>query len=358
MLRNPFKVKTVIGNTDLSLEADPGESFKVLDILIYNPASNYITVKIDETTRGYFRVGGTLGSHLPFPLGRSQHAHDWLTGATAAGDQTSFVGLKNAGGTEIAAKMIGGLSASTTYRRAGDLAKAPWANGMSILKLLAAKGLFLGYPIATGQKLLIEGAKQSGAVQVVIYEVHDEPDMTKDMPNGSESAEYLFLNYGNAGGNINANGDTLINTPKTTKEFPAFPFGDDVPSNKIIDIIGVCASDFAPKENDGTDSIYTKYLKLMRDQEVLFDEDRNGLLMMALFTTALGNMDMVAEGQSMIGNFSDVDNKPPLFFPTPMEFLAGQELNVYLNCVKANSGQNIAIDEHEICIIEKVRKVA
>jgi len=354
-LKEPFMVKCVIGNTDLQLSADSGESFLIKDIQIYNPASNYITCTIDKVTVGYFRVKGTLGSHLPFLNARSEHSHDWKTSTTAAGDQTSFVGLNNAGGSEIASKMIGGLSADTLYRRVNQLAKAPMQGMKTILGLLWEKGIFKGYPVATGQTFKISGAKQSGAIQLVIYEIHEEGDITPDMPNGTEAKEYMFLNYGNCGGNVNADGDSLYNTPKSPAQFPDFPFGKVVDPKKEITIHGICASDFAPKENDGTDYCYTKYLKFIRGRKTLFDEDMNGLLLYAPFATALGNMDMVGEGQSIIGNYSDVDMKMPLFFPTPLVYGPGEELNIYLTTVKGGNGQNIAIDEHEIALIETVK---
>ncbi|MDP1624503.1 MAG: hypothetical protein Q8L64_01920, partial [bacterium] len=63
-------VTTVLGDTNLELKADPGEAFRVWDIMIDKPASNYITLKIEKTTVGYFRVGTGLGSHLRFPKGK------------------------------------------------------------------------------------------------------------------------------------------------------------------------------------------------------------------------------------------------------------------------------------------------
>ncbi|RLC84236.1 MAG: hypothetical protein DRI93_03265 [Aquificota bacterium] len=354
-VKEPFMVKTVIGNTDLELAADSGESLLIKDVQIYNPSSNYVTLTIDKVTVGYFRVGGVLGSHLPFLNARSQHSHDWKTSSTAEGDQTSFAGLVDAGGNEVAAKMIGGLSKDTTYRRVAQLAKSPMQGMKTILGLLWEKGIFKGYPVATGQTFKISGAKQSGAIQLVIYEVHDEEDITPDMQNGTEATEYVFLNYGNCGANVNKDGDTLYNTPKSPAQFPDFPFGKVVDPKKEITIFGVCASDFAPKENDGTNYCYTKYLKFIRGRKTLFDEDLNGLLLYAPFATALGNMDMVGEGQSIIGNYSDVDMKEPLFFPTPLVYGPGEELNIYLTTVKGGNGQNISTLEHEIALIERVK---
>lgn len=357
MIKDPYMVKTVLGDTDLTLEADSGEAFKVWDILIDTPASNYITVKIDKDTVGYFRVGGTLGSHLPFVLGRSKHAHDWKTSATAVGDQTSFAGLVNAGGTEVAAKMIGGLAASATHRRVGELAEVPRVGQKTILGLLRDLGLFHGFPIAEGQKLTITGAKQAGAIQIAEYEIYDPIDIRKTDENGSESKIYTYLNYGNAGASILAAGDNLVATSASPKEFPAFPFGVDVPAKSQIEVLGILASGFAPKENNGTNYSYTKFLKLIKERKTLFDEDLNGLLCLAEFATAFGNMDMVGEGKSLIGNYSSVDAKSPFIFRKPIPFESGEEMNVYWNLVAAGTGINLAIDEHEVCFILRVSRI-
>lgn len=357
-LKEKYMVKQVLGNTDLELEAKSGESLLIKDILIYNPLTNYITCKIEKTTVGYFRAGGTLGSHLPFIVGRSQHAHDITTGSTTPADQTSFADLENAGGTNVGSKVLGGLAKDTTYRRAMNLASIPSVVQKSILGLLTQLGLFKGFPVGEGETLLITGAKQSGAIQLVKYEIHDAGDFTPESENGSASKKYLFLNYGNTGANINKTGDSLFNTAQSPAEFPDFPYDKTVPAKFIVRLLGILASDFAPKENDGTDYCYTDYLKLVKGRVTLFDEDKNGILLYSGISTALGNIDMVGEGQSLIGNYSDVDMRLPLIFPTPLEFLEGEELNVYLTTTQGSSGKNIATDEHEIALIQEVEKIA
>jgi len=52
-LKEPLMVKTVEGATDLELEADTGESILVKDIQVYNPASNYATIRVGKTVAGY-----------------------------------------------------------------------------------------------------------------------------------------------------------------------------------------------------------------------------------------------------------------------------------------------------------------
>lgn len=355
-LREKGMVKSVLGNTDLTLEASPGESFQVTDIFIHNPAGNYLTAKVDKTTVGYFRTGGQLGSHLAFPSKRTEHAHDITTSATAAGDQTSFASPQNAGGVEIIAKMLGGLAASTTYRRFGNYSPRGYNAEKTILGFLKEKAIFSGYPIATGQKMTLSGAAQANAIQIVTYDRYDEADIVRDMPNGSDATEYLYVNYGQSGAAINANGDTHLNTPNNPKEFHQFPFGADVPANVVISLFGLLCSDFAPKENDGTNYCLTQYMKMYRDRMVLFDKDKNGIPIIATASTALGACDAIAEGFSLAGNFSDVDARLPLMFDPALEFVSGEELNLYWNILKAGTGQNISTAEQEIAFIQKVSR--
>jgi hypothetical protein len=227
----------------------------------------------------------------------------------------------------------------------------------TILSLLWKLGHFKGFPVAEGETFLITGAKQAGAVQIVEYEIWDAGDKKSEDPNGSKSTEYIFINYGNTGANVNVTGDTIYDNAVSPPEFPDFPYGKDVPAKHEITLIGVLGSDFAPKENDGTNYCYTNYLKFIHERVTLFDEDKNGILFYAPFTDNIGNMDLVGEGQSLIGNFSDQDDRPPLIFPTPITFKAGEELGVYLTTTKGGTGQNIATDEHEIGLILLVRKV-
>jgi len=355
-LKEKGMIKTVLGNTDLSLTALPGESFVVRDVKVYNPASNYATLKTDKTTVGYFRVAGQLGNHLPFPNMRTQHSHDLSTSATAVADQTSFASLNNAGGVEAIQKILGGLAASTVYRRMMNYCRALSISAKTLLGFLAEREIFKGYPVSSGQTFLITGVAQANAIQVIEYDLYDEADILRDMPNGSEAAEYLFVNYGQSGAAINVTGDTLFATANNPKEFPAFPFGADVPANVIISLFGILASDFAPLENDGTNYILTQYLKLYKERTVLFDKDRNGIPLVSTLSTAQGSCDAIAEGFSLVGNFSDADQRPPMMFDPALEFVSGEELTVYLTTAKTGTGQNISAAEQEVAFIQQITR--
>jgi hypothetical protein len=307
MLLEDFNIKTVLGNNDLELEADPGESFLVKDVIINDPADDYVSLWIDNTRVSYIRVGGELGNHLE----------------------------ANPGGAVEAV-------ANSTPQRAGK---------PTILGYLGGKGVFEGYPVPTGSTFSITGAAQAASEQIVIYEKYSEGDITPDMQNGVESDVKIWINYGSSGAAINADGETELETPTNPADFEDFPFGASAPAGRLTEILGILASDFAPVANDGTDDIATQYLRLIKENTTLFDEDSNGLMLDATdFIAALG-ADHVGEGISVIGNLSSTDARNPLWFPSPVEFLGGERLTVMLNTEQHGTGQDISAAEQEVGFI-------
>jgi hypothetical protein len=308
-----YKIQEVRGDNDLVLEADANESFIVHDVLIHNPVSAFVSVWVEQLRAGYFKVSGSLGSHLSIAKGGN-------VGNAAAG------------------------LPSDSRRK-------------TILGLLSAMGIFEGYPVPAGSKFTITGAKQAGAIQTVIYSRFDPGDVLPDQQNGEHSTEKIWLNYGSSGAVIATAGDHSFDTPSNPEEFDDFPYGDDAPANKETEILGILGSDFAPLENDGTNDIGTSYLKLIREQRVMFDEDLNGLPFYASGYNAALTVDLVGEGHSVIGSYSTTDPRMPFFFPEPLVFRSGEILTVKMTAVIAGTGANIAIADQEIAMITRTRKV-
>jgi hypothetical protein len=362
-------IKTVLGDTDLELKADPGESFLIKDIRIYNPASNYVTLQTSKTTIGYYRVGAQMGSHLPFVPGRSlprqtAHGHTaWTVDASeTAGDITAFVPIIEGDGTVQAGVTVGHAGGGTDIdiMTSDDIAtlgaNVPMPGQMTLFALMQKWGLLDGYPVAVGETFKITGAKQANAIQMVTYEIYDEEDMKAEMPNGSRALEYIFINYGHTGASITAPGSHLFDTTLNPGEFADFPFGKTVPAKTEVDLIAILASDFAPSQNDGSDSQYTQYLKLIAERETLFDEDRNGLLFLGPSGTNVGGRDRIGEGQSLFGNYSDVDMNLPFRFVAPLTYKGGDDLDIYVTTAGAGTYQDIEVGEQEIALILKVRR--
>lgn len=358
-LKQPFAIKTVLGNTDLELSADPGESFLIKDILTHYCSDDYCTLRTDKTTVGYFRQSSTLGAHIFRLANWNKHSHRLRADCGSSISTDAHYPLKNAQG-DNSDFHIAGIAATL----GGDVRDVNEAMQMvtggraeTLLKFLDRLGLWKGFPVAEGEKIKITGVAATNAKQVLVYEIHDAGDMTPEMENGSKSKSYMFLNYGDCGAAINVNGDSLYNTSRSPAEFPAFPFGSVVPAKHQIEILGICGSPFAPKENDNTHYIFTQFLKLIKDREVLFDEDRQGIIFDNRQLDLSGRSDSVAQGFSLIGNKSEYDLNDPFMFNPPLVFLPGDELAIYLTTVKGGSGQNISQAQHEICLIEKVTRL-
>lgn len=358
-LKQPFAIKTQLGDTDLELEADPGESFLIKGIFTSYCSDEYCTVRIDKTTVGYFRQSGTLGAHIFRLANWNRHSHGITLNTDQPLSETDIYKVRNARNEYTQLGMAADKSGdvSGNYRFNEAVQRVSGGRAETLLGFLERKGLWKGFPVAEGEKIKITGVSRSNAIQVLVYEIHEAGDMAADTENGSRANVYTFLNYGNCGASVNANGDTLYTTSQSPAEFPAFPFGAVVPAKTEVEIIGICASPFAPQENDDTDYIYTQFLKLVKGRVVLFDEDRQGIIFDNRQLSLTHRQDSIAQGFSLIGNKSEYDLNDPFMFDPPLKFVPGDELAIYVTTVQGGSGQNITTAEHEICLIERVTRL-
>jgi len=361
-LIEPYMVKTAFGlgaDTAVELSADTGEAFMIKDIIIKGSDDTYVLLEIDKTTVGFFRVdGGALGSHLFAPYGFAGHSHK-LDGVLegSAPSVADELNVKDALGNKKLFRFCvatGGLSVSNRFLRYHY-------NNMpteTLLHYMIRKGWMTGYPIAEGQTFRVKpfttGKKLNNVI--IIYEKHDAGDIKKDMPNGSEASEYVFVNYGQPSSALTSSGDYEINTVKTSAEFPDFPIGDAVPSKTEIEILGVLGSECLDFDGDN-DYTYTKYLKFFKGRKVLFDDDRNGLPFYQFVPDDKTVGIIFGEGFSVVGNYSAKDRREPFVPPTPLAFKAGDELKVYITAAQSTNAGQIPTNYAEIAFIERVKIV-
>ena len=359
-LREKFMVKQTLVDEDLELEAKVGESLLVKDIIIANPAAHpvdadyYLGVNIDKDMVGFFRVGGNLGSHLPLALGNLSHSHALEHNNTDIGGSPVIAGITNALGTNIVTIGINELDgAATEHANVVKYGSIPVPQ--TLLALLGKLGHFKGYPIGEGQKLTLSRVKQADCLQMLIYEIHDAGDIKPTDQNGSDTKEYLFINYGRVAAAITTSVSTIFSVVKSVPQFPDFPFGKDVPAKTEIDILGILFSDVVD-DRGSDDTMNTDYLKLIRGRETMFDEDKNGVLVKGLIGTIDGEAQF-ARGYSLIGNYSSIDGKLPMLFDPPLTFTPGEELGIYITTTAGDSQANsdLAVADLEIGLIERVR---
>jgi len=359
-LIEPFMVKTSLGtgaDTAVELTAKTGESLLIKDVIVRGSDDKYCVLEVEKTTVGFFRVDGhPLGSHLSVPFGFAGHSHDLvLTRESRADAGINYeVVIVDALGNNTNTQLVAIDNPAGTYERA---LKYTYANTPmeTLIRYMIRKGWMRGYPVAEGQTFRVKpytsGKKLNDVV--IIYEKYDAGDIKATDLNGSESKEYVFINYGQPEDSLVTSGDYHVKVCKTTEEFPDFPFGEAVPSKTTIEVLGILGSESL--DYDGADDYtYTKFLKLFKGRTCLFDRDKNGLPFYQFIPNDAVIGTIFAEGLSVVGNYSSKDRREPFLPPTPLVFGAGSEVGVYITAEQGASPGEIGTDYAEIAFIEKV----
>jgi len=286
-----------VWGTEATLIAGAGESFIVRDIHISRTPGAYATFFIDTSTQGYFRTSSSgLGNHLAF-IERSERMK-------------------------------------------------------TIIGYLTDKGIFKGYPIQSGSKFTVKNT--APALVCIVYDIYDAGDIHNTMENGKDSKELTFLMYGQPAANVNTATDTQITKKNNPSEFCDFPFCGGVATKRKIDLYGVVYSSRGADNDDGdvTHYIHTKYLKLMKGRNVLFDSMRRGLPAEGINVSTSGVFS-AENGYDIGGEYSDQYQKDALIFDQPIRFANGEELDTYWTTEVASTPGTFLASELEIAYILK-----
>ncbi len=302
MLRQANCIKSVAHAAAFSLQADAGESFLIKSVIFADAlTTGYPVFRVDRKTVGCYR-GGAYGV---------QH--------------------------------LGGLV--NTY--------IP----MNLMAWLLSRGINMAIPVAEGQTFTIERAAKAGAL-VVVYDMYDASDITPNTVNGTDSKEYNFIQYMTSPVVLDAAEDFILDVSLSPAEFPDFPCGKVVPAKATIDILGVVG--MPVNVDGGTNGTNTTFLKLIKDREILFDEDRNGIPFEAdgtLVTATSRNIvsSLIGDCVSILTGLGDPSYGLPLLFEPPLHFVSGEELLVYLTCAITAAGDNIPVADVRVAMIMNVK---
>jgi len=301
MLRQANCVKSVAHAAAFSLQADAGESFLIKSVIFADALTTaYPVFRVDRKTVGCYRGGAQGVQHL------------------------------------------GGLVD----------AYIP----MNLMDWLTGKGVNMSIPVAEGQTFTITRAADAGAL-VVIYDIYDAGEVTPNMVNGTDSKEYNFVQYMTASEVLAASQDYLLSVSLSPKEFPDFPCGKVVPAKATIDILGIAGMPVCV--GDAVNSTSTTYLKLVKDREILFDEDRDGIPFEALAAVAAATTrkivhSLIGDCVSIGASLSDPSYGVPLLFNPPLHFVSGEELLVYLTTI-ADDSTEIPVADVRVALIMNVK---
>jgi len=285
MLLQANMVKRITASGGGDLEAKSGESFRVKRIeCIPSTNDTYLTIRVDRVTCAYYRVKGLGGNHLG-----TNHV-DYLK--------------------------------------------------RNIMEFLSRNGVNVEIPVAEGQTLNVSRYAETGNV-IIVYDKHSAGDVLATDPNGSGSNTVTFMQYASIGTTPTASGDHKLDTAITPSEFPDFPCGKVVEARHTIELLGVAGSPFINAEA-GPASWATSFMKFVKDREVLFDSDRNGIPFDAQAAAATadaynGNFSLIGPGTEILVDTNVIMAGDPLMFEPAIRFEAGSELSVYLTIVKTGA---------------------
>jgi len=231
----------------------------------------------------------------------------------------------------------------------------------NLMEFLNGAGINCMIPVAEGQTFTVSSVGTSPVV-VIAYDTYDAGDIRADMPNGTASKEYMFIQYMDSSVAVTEAQTVELDTSLSPPEFPDFPCGKSVPANTVIDILGLvgcpCGEGFS-----GSAYIGSTFVKMVKEREVLFDEDRNGIPFFFLWDNIASdwnaafsligsctNMRATDEGMGLTHNVTLGD---PLIFNPALSFRSGEELQMYMSFQEA--GDRTLGDKIDLAAIMNVK---
>jgi len=287
---------------DIVLKPAEGESYRIQNVRVasYNALESFLELKIDRTTVGYFLVEVDGQNHL-------------------------------------------------RYNKRQDI-------GYTLLDEMRGRGYEIDYPVASGQEFVLKNVI-SGVRVKVEYSIYDAGDQKKDMPNGSEALEYFQINFGyRSVAEMEAGKYNLLDKSFLPAELANFPFGEAVPSNTEIDVLGICGipSYFGRTTNK---TVYTTRIKLMRGREILFTKQEDGFVFEPY--TKTGTIIAFNYGDSQLGFGDNIAKERVFWLPAPLTFKAGEELSVFVKLSADVTATGATANDKAIrlAIIERIRRL-
>lgn len=284
-LKQPYMIKEnfTAATASLSIEAKVGESLKIKQLLIGALHSGgFCECLIDRLSVGFWYIGDISANHL-----------------------------EQCGVTDVLPNLF---------------------------ERLQQMGKFNGYPVAEGETFTVKPAVQgSTIVGAIVYEIYDADDMKAEDPGGSKAKEYMFINYGTNTVAIAAGAYGDIDKSRNPSEYPSFPFGDVVPAGHEVDVHGVLLKTWGGYVDNTANTM--RFLKLIHEREVLFNEDRRGIYV----TQGMGPLTWGSIRQT------NCDIK---LFPEALKFGPGDELNISLS-----AAVEVTIEDVLMATVQTVRKI-
>ena len=228
--------------------------------------------------------------------------------------------------------------------------------GDNIFKYLTKLGIKTSYPIPSGESFVVRNLPASRRLKIV-YEIWEEGDITAAMSNGTEATEYWQLNYGFIPVSAIVPGayNTLTHS-FLPAEMVTFPFGEPVPANMEVDIIGFFGiPSYFGRTTDRT--VFTRRVRMFKGRKLLFTKQIDGFMFES--NTKTGTAVAFDYGDSQIGFGDNVLVEDVLILPQALTFTSGEEMTIQILFSGDVTVTGATANDKKIRfgVIEKIRKV-
>jgi len=224
----------------------------------------------------------------------------------------------------------------------------------SFADLLYNMGYWPSIPVASGQQLDVTNPTGSGAVEVV-YDIYERGDVQASQPNGTQSSRNrIFQTISNS--TAGSKGDTRqLDQSDLDSIFPAFPGGDVVPARHRVELLGLFGAPLSL--GDSADNVeHSDRIRFIREREDLFDQDLNGFLFVG-DQNYIVNTVLYAANQGRLDVPRGIGDAPLIWFPDPITFEPGEELNVEMTFTSGSGSGSISAGDAKLGLIYDLVRV-
>jgi len=279
------------------------------------------------------------------PAGRSLMVHDVEIVAANPGWATIKSGLVTVGYFEIGPLVRNHL-------------QARWdASGVdSLLKRAKAKGLFLGYPVAEGDNLVISTSVTATYIRARYSEM-EAGDVSGEEQDGKRAKERFCVFYGTNSAAITAAAYAAIDKSLMPNEYKAWPFEEDVPPGYKIDVHGLA---FLEVERNSYPSSADKYIRTSRmrvkiNRESLWHPDEDGFLVLGDGAASGSDNTAYGAGTNVIPYIGVTYTGGFFWLPEPLSLVPGDEVVTEVSCT-LDATAEMAAETLRMAYICKVTK--
>ena len=227
----------------------------------------------------------------------------------------------------------------------------PNSGCIGIIPYLRQKGIELGIPIGPGELLTLTSYAETQDL-VAVFDRGTADQFKPTDPNGSKSKVRTRIMYGVHDTALTAAGWPLINKSLSPGSLSAFPFAENVPDGRVMEILGYCGCPVSEGDGSASDG-YTDNVRSQLNSKWMHSKDGAGFQYYSVSHTAASTLYEVT--QSLCGPYTPTDPDVPYLFDAPIVCEPGDEVRYEVQVVGAATALAVDIVSFDV-ILREIRR--